>query len=308
VTVLITGVSGFTGKAISRHLISEGHEVVGLSRTNPNVEGLHFIQADLTNAASLPSEFRSDTVIHCAALTKDGRGQQFTDINYGGTLNALNLNPEGKFIHLSSSSIYNMVKDSLFIEEDEFSATAYKFYNDYSRTKAEAENHLLNSSSSRTVAPISLRPHAIYGEHDTTLLPRLMKRIKNHSILLPNAGNVRHTLTNINNLVQAIDKAMITSFPTVQAFNITDSNDILMKDAVRIAASDANLTVSGVPTKALLGFAGRPTGVSEYEARQLGFTRTYSIQKAVQLLGYQPTPFHMEWLGGSNPAVDNPAS
>lgn len=294
-TIVVTGASGFVGRNLSKHLIKQGHEVVGLSRTDPHIEGLNFIPTDLTNRANLPSEFRIATVVHCAALTSDGKSPDFAKINHLGTVNALQLNPEGKFIHLSSSSIYDLGKSSELVRESEFSYGKYKFYNDYSASKAEAEQYLLESEWNRTVAPVSLRPHGIYGEDDTTLLPRLMERIKVGSIVLPNGGSVLHSLTNIKNLIQGIEKAITFDTAKVEAFNVTDAEPILISTAVQLAAHES-IKISSVPTKMLLGIGGKLAGVSEYEARQLGFNRTYSIEKAKSVLGYSPTVFQLDWL------------
>ena len=181
------------------------------------------------------------------------------------------------------------------VKEEEFSSDTYKFYNEYSSTKAKAEQYLLDSEWNRTVAPVSLRPHAIYGEDDTTLLPRLLQRIQAGSITLPNAGNVFHSLTNIHNLIHGIEQAIQLEAKKVEAFNITDSSPVLISEAVK-AVAQKEIKISNVPTKMLLGIGGKLAGVSEYEVRQLGFTRTYSIQKASHGLGYNPTPFQLDWL------------
>lgn len=295
-TIVVTGASGFAGRNISKYLIQQGHEVVGLSRSNPHIMGLNFRQTDLTDISNLPTEFRTATVVHCAALTADGKSNDFINTNYFGTINALQINPEGKFIHLSSSSIYDLSTSSELVEEDEFRLDKYKFYNDYSLTKSKAEQYLLDSEWNRTVAPISLRPHGIYGEDDTTLLPRLMERIKVGSITLPNGGNVLHSLTNIQNLIHGVEQAMNYDNTTIEAFNITDAEPVLISSAIQSAAKE-DIKISSIPTKMLLGIGGRLAGVSEYEARQLGFNRTYSIEKAKTVLGYNPSSFQLEWLG-----------
>lgn len=47
--ILITGVSGNLGRALARQALAAGHAVVGLSRTNPHIEDMTWMYADLSN-------------------------------------------------------------------------------------------------------------------------------------------------------------------------------------------------------------------------------------------------------------------
>jgi 3-hydroxy acid dehydrogenase / malonic semialdehyde reductase len=57
-TVLLTGASSGIGRAIARQLLSEGHQVIGLSRDIEKFSrahaNFHPVQVDLTNLATLP--------------------------------------------------------------------------------------------------------------------------------------------------------------------------------------------------------------------------------------------------------------
>jgi len=46
---IVTGVSRGIGLAIARYLLSEGHEVVGMARSRPDIDGISFYEADLSD-------------------------------------------------------------------------------------------------------------------------------------------------------------------------------------------------------------------------------------------------------------------
>lgn len=293
--IIVTGCSGFVGRNTVKMLLEQGHHVVGFSRTDLNIAGLEYIPFDITDGNNFKTtEYREATIINAAALTKNDRRGDFQGTNYLSVVKLLGLNPEGKFIHISSSSIYNLGKPSENVEEESFQLGEYLFYNPYSEYKAKAEKALLDGVVKRNVPPISLRPHAIYGEDDTTLIPALRERVKGRRIFLPDGGQVEHALTNINNLLQAIQLSLSYIPAKPEAFNITDANSVTIASAVKEVLGD-HIEVKRIPTKVLLGAIGKLLGVSEYEIRQLGLKRTYDITKARTELGYNPTDFIVDW-------------
>src|ERR1700761_6643117 len=72
--VFVTGAAGFIGEATTKDLIANGHEVVGLARSDANEAALKKMGAkvhrgDLTDLASLRSGAKNaDGVIHLAFI------------------------------------------------------------------------------------------------------------------------------------------------------------------------------------------------------------------------------------------------
>lgn len=294
--IIVTGCSGFVGRNTVKMLLSQGHHVIGFSRNDPKIEGLEFIKFDITDENNFSTnEYRETTIINTAALTTNDSHGAFEDTNYNSVLRLLALNPEGKFIHISSSSIYDLGKASEQVKEDAFHLGKYKFYNPYGEYKAKAENALLNGFVERGVFPISLRPHAIYGEDDTTLIPALRDRAKSGTLILPDSGLAKHSLTNIKNLLQAIQLGLSYVPEKPEAFNVTDASPVSIAAAATSVIGD-HIRIKGVPTKILLSFVGKLVGASAYEVRQLGFERTYDLTKAKTLLGYNPSDFIVDWI------------
>jgi nucleoside-diphosphate-sugar epimerase len=293
--IIVVGCSGFVGRNTVKMLLQQGYQVLGFSRTDPKIDGMDFIPFDITDDENYKTEaFREATIINTAALTSNESKGNFERTNFHSVTKLLTLNPEGRFIHISSSSIYDLSKDSENIAETSFELGAYPFYNPYSEYKAKAEEVLLAGRVERTIHPISLRPHAIYGEDDTTLIPALKERVKNGKIFLPSGGRAKHSLTNIKNLLQAVQLGMSYTPTSPEAFNITDANPVSLAYAVKEALGE-HIEVKAIPNKLLLSPVGKLLRVSEYEVRQLGYDRTYNLEKARSELNYEPTGFGLDW-------------
>lgn len=293
--IIVVGCSGFVGRNTVKMLLQQGHQVLGFSRTDPNIDGLDFIPFDITDDANYKTEsFQEATIINTAALTSNENKGNFEQTNFHSVAKLLTLNPEGRFIHISSSSIYDLSKNSENVTETSFALGAYPFYNPYSEYKAKAEESLLAGRIERKIHPISLRPHAIYGEDDTTLIPTLKERVKNRKIFLPSGGSAKHSLTNIKNLLQAVQLSMFYTPTRPEAFNITDANPVSLAYAVKEALGH-HVEVKSLPNKLLLSPLGKILRVSEYEVRQLGYDRIYNLEKACSELNYKPTDFCLDW-------------
>lgn len=293
--IIITDCSGFVGRNIATELVRQGRHVIGFGPTNPNIAGVEYKEFDITDDNSfLTEEYRESTIVNTSALTSQSEQATACEkTNYLAVLNLLALNPKGKFIHISSSSIYNLKRASFYVSECSFSSDAYSFYSASSFYRAKAEQALLSGVVKRDVAPISLRPHAIYGQGDATLLPALLDRVKNNHLTLPKAGKVRHSLTHVTNLVNAVLCGLEYNSSKPEAFNITDAHPIILAEAIT-AAMGEGIKLRGVPRNLVTSKLGQLAHILPYEARQIGFERTYDISKALYLLNYKPTEFHIE--------------
>ena len=110
VNILVTGASGTIGGYVLRELLRAGHTVSDYSRTPPRVEGVRFIQGDITE----PDQVREacgghDAIIHLAAVPGPGRATpaQMIRVNVLGTVHVLEAALEtgvGKVVFASSGA------------------------------------------------------------------------------------------------------------------------------------------------------------------------------------------------------------
>ncbi|HEY3120740.1 MAG TPA: NAD-dependent epimerase/dehydratase family protein, partial [Vicinamibacteria bacterium] len=94
--VLLTGGTGFLGKAVARALDRRSHELRVLARTRSDRRGLppgvEWAEGDVTDAVSMSRAAHGcDAVVHLAALVKMWvpEREQFHAVNVGGLRNAL---------------------------------------------------------------------------------------------------------------------------------------------------------------------------------------------------------------------------
>ncbi len=135
--VLVCGATGFVGGAITRHLLSEGHEVRALSRTPDRVRqalsGLDFLsaapgqslltvaQGDVTDPKTLRSAVGGvDAVVQAAqfrgAPVEDpARGLTYDKVDRGGTVNLLSAigsaSARPRFLYVSGITVHAQARE-----------------------------------------------------------------------------------------------------------------------------------------------------------------------------------------------------
>jgi nucleoside-diphosphate-sugar epimerase len=302
VRIAVTGASGFIGGAIATELADREHDVVGFGRTRAGwshpratyttwdlASGAHE-----TGSALYPGPF--DAVVHAAALADDWTDPATADlVNVLGTRAVIRSFPGARFVHLSTSSVYDGFRPNRHVAEN--APAAQRFLSPYAASKAAAELEFAGTDA------VILRPHAVYGPGDRTLLPRVIAAVRGRTLMLPEGANVAHTLTHVENLVDAVVLALSPSAPA-GIYNIGDDSDVPLQAVIgeflhRRGMPDVRIASVPYP----LAFAaagalerlhrmtrrGRPS-ITRYAVSQLGLERTFDLTAARTRLGYAPTP------------------
>jgi nucleoside-diphosphate-sugar epimerase/phosphohistidine swiveling domain-containing protein len=93
VRIAVTGASGVLGRGLVARLLSQGHDVAGISRHRPRSwpSTAEFVAADIRDAAAVRRAIAgADVVVHCAWVKSPGPDAQMSDqVNLGGTRNVL---------------------------------------------------------------------------------------------------------------------------------------------------------------------------------------------------------------------------
>lgn len=170
--VLVTGGSGYLGRAIVAALERRGHEPVIFARKPAPGPGVRAIAGDVTDADSLARAAReADAICHSAALVTiwERDRSRFDAVNVGGLRNAIaaaQAAGHDRFAYTSS-----------FLALAPGGALAPLRGNDYQRTKAEAAG--VANRAARDGFPIMrLYPGVIYGggaDRDANLVGRLVR-------------------------------------------------------------------------------------------------------------------------------------
>lgn len=273
--VAVTGAAGFVGGAITTHLREHGHDVTPLTRR----------EWDITAG---PFDLRVDAVVHCAALADDTAplGQAML-VNRIGTRNVVASAAGARIVHVSTSSVYDAFAPSVEVREGAPLPTRY--LSSYSESKAAAEGELPTDA-------VVLRPHAVYGPGDTTLLPRVLAGIRGSRLVLPEGARVRHTLTHVDNLAAA---AALALTGPAGVYNVGDDTDVLLSAVLTeflARRGRPDVTLHSIPYRAAFAAAAvaerlqRRPRLTRYAVSQLGLERTLDLTRARELLGYEPGP------------------
>jgi len=244
-------------------------------------------------------------VVHCAAKVQDwGSLASFYRANVDGTRSVLNtFESSPRFIHISSASVYDLHTARRPLTEQ--SPVLRRFVSAYARTKLLAER-AVQQSGRRSVI---LRPHAVYGPHDTTLLPRLLRARLFGVQLAVGSGKNRISLTHVRNLAQAVGCALEGEFD-FEVFNVADGDAETVDSVLRalLQALGAPPDVLYLPTKLAwmsatileggfrLGRLRRSPMLTRYAVEQMALDSSLGIEKARRTLGYKPVYGYRESL------------
>jgi NADH dehydrogenase len=150
VKVLVTGASGFVGKAVTTELVRQGHTVLAASRRGSELPGAQNLALDVTERESCEAivQAEPDALIHLVGIIAERGEQTFERVHRIGTENVLKaagaLPKTVRYLQMSA------------LGADLHSASAYF------RTKAQAEEAVRSSRLDWTI----FQPSLIFGPGD----------------------------------------------------------------------------------------------------------------------------------------------
>jgi dihydroflavonol-4-reductase len=208
-TVLVTGVTGFTGGRLARFLRERGHVVRGLVRpaslaraARLEEEGVELVPGDLTAPASLAPACRGvDVVYHIAALYREAghRPAAYWAVNVEGTRHLLEAALAGgvrRFVHCSTGGVHGHIERPPANEDAPVAPGDV-----YQRTKLAGERLAAEFGRTRRFDVVIARPIGIYGPGDTRFL-KLFRGIARGRFPMLGDGRVFYHLTYIDDLVE----------------------------------------------------------------------------------------------------------
>lgn len=208
--IAVTGATGTLGKAIMLRLSEAGHSVIGIGRDKEKItamqsQGLVIKRCDITNLAGLTIAVTNcDVIIHCAAYAAPfGSKKRFFQTNVEGTKNVYKAgqqNSVSRIVVVSSASIF----DRMAHDKPHTDATPelkYRPKHHYGASKYDAELFCLSQPKHQW---IGLRPRAVFGLGDQTLLPRLKRLIGKNNYRTIGEGKGLIDVTCLSNFVDAV--------------------------------------------------------------------------------------------------------
>ena len=156
--LLITGASGLLGVNLAVEAM-RAHEVIGVDRGKLKSAPFQVIQADLLEGSvinSIMDASQPDWLIHCAALANLEQCEEHPDharilnTEIPGELANICAKKDIRFVHISTDSVFDGTKESIYLEEDEPSPPGV-----YSRTKLEGERAVQKANPQAIIARVN---------------------------------------------------------------------------------------------------------------------------------------------------------
>lgn len=291
--VLITGISGFTGRHLARALGAAGWNVLGLGRHRLAVETDH-LDADLAETTTIRdwlSKVRPTHIIHLAALSHVvGDPLAFYRVNVLGTESLLEAVSQSdirplKVLIASSANIYGNASRSP-ITEDAPARPA----NHYALSKAAME--LLLYKWFDRLPIIIARPfnYTGPGQSEAFLLPKIVAahRRRDRSIKLGNLY-VARDFSDVSFVCEAY-RCLLLSSAGSTAFNVCSGRSISIAEVLREMADISGYSPAVEVDPALvrkdeiIELRGDPTKLRE----QIGHLETWSLRRILERMYIHP--------------------
>ncbi|MGK9253029.1 NAD-dependent epimerase/dehydratase family protein [Paenibacillus humicus] len=307
---LVTGGTGFLGSRLAARLRDAGWEVTAMGRSDEagarlKKEGIRYLKGDLRDSGHVMQACAGqEAVFHCGALSASwGPYRDFQETNVQGTANVIagcRRHGTARLVHVSTPSVCFGSSHRLNVRETD--RLPARQASPYAATKRMAEEAVLDAAAAGLSA-IVLRPRAVFGPGDTSILPRLIQANAAGRLPMIGGGRALIDLTYVDNAVDALLLArQAPESLSGRVYHITNGEPIPFAEAAErlfralgepmrakklpfpaayAAAALMELAAAAVP-------GGREPMLTRATAGMIGRSQTLDIGAARSELGYEP--------------------
>lgn len=280
--ILVTGATGFVGRALVPALSIDGHEVRAIGRANgPTLDDVEAEWHSLLEAC--------DAVVHLAAMVhvmKDATAlaEKFQAVNVDGTARLARQAAEAgvsRFVMLSSVKVHG---ESGHLSE----SSPRNPLDPYGRSKRDAEDAVCAVGAREGMDVVIIRPPLVYGPGVRANFATLAAAVRRGVPLPLGAIHNRRSLVGLQNLVSLLATCLTHPKAANQAFLVSDGEDLSTPELISRMASvlGREARLFPVPESLLTAMAGALG--RRGEVRRLVGSLTVDIDKARRVLDWTP--------------------
>jgi farnesol dehydrogenase len=326
--IFITGATGFIGGRLAGKLASQGHQIVALVRSPHKASPLAqysnitILQGSLSDTEALETGMQgAEEVYHLAAYASVwARDDSFERVNVEGTIHVLNAALKkgvSRIVVTSTAGVIGPMVDGKAVSEQ--TERIVDFFNDYERTKYEAEL-IVQDYAARGLHAVIVNPTRVFGPgplNESNAVTKLIKQYAEGSWrFLPGDGQSAGNYVYVDDVVEGHLLAMQKGRP----------GERYLLGGTDVTYSEFFDTIGGIvgkkhqlyriPLGLMLGFGKLQMFLAEQFGKKPMITPSWvkkylyqwrvSSAKAKEELGYQPISLEsgiqktIEWLKSSD--------
>jgi nucleoside-diphosphate-sugar epimerase len=302
--VLITGASGFVGGALLQRLAGDSaFAALGLGRRAVPREDYRML--DLASADALQRlaelDFQPDVIVHAAARSSPwGTRAEFERENVDTTRTVIDYATREpsrpRVVFVSTASVLYTAGDQLDVPDDALAGP--RFVSEYAASKHAAELVVRQYPGEWVV----LRPRAVFGPGDTTLLPRLVDAARRGALPRFRTGRAGPAMSDLVYIDTLVDHLVASiGLPSVvgQTVVVTNGDPVPLQQTVfslldRLGIPRPRRTVSRRVALAAASITeaawrlGRRSGeppITRYSVIVYAFSKTFDARRCRELFG-----------------------
>ena len=317
--ITVIGGSGFVGTNLCRQLSlkQQDFEIIDLKMSNQFPEKCKI--ADVRDAEALRNSITGDVVVNLAAVHRDDVRDklEYQRTNVDGAENVALVCQEKsihKIVFTSTVAVYG------FAEPGTDEGGAIKPFNEYGRTKFEAEEKFRKWQAQGDNSLVIVRPTVIFGEGNRGNVFNLLNQIASGKFFMVGKGENKKSMAYIGNIVAFLETC-ITTEQKYGVYNYVDTPDLTMNELVSqvraklngktgvgprlpywlglvlghaadlvVKLSGRNLPVSSIRIKKFVSSTEFDSSKASLENFQSPFTLSHGIERTLQSEFISPEP------------------
>lgn len=228
--ITVIGGSGFVGTNLCRALArrQQDFEIIDLNMSREFPDKCKI--ADVRDMSSLRYSITGDVVVNLAAVHRDDvrDKSEYQRTNVDGAANVAAACEElgiNKIVFTSSVAVYG------FAEPGTDEGGKINPFNEYGRTKFEAEEKLRAWHSKGKNELIIVRPTVIFGEGNRGNVYNLLNQIASGKFVMVGSGQNKKSMAYVGNIVAFLERTLEAELK-YGVFNYVDTPDLTMNELV----------------------------------------------------------------------------
>ena len=250
--ITVIGGSGFVGTNLCKALEKSIHEFeiidLKISKKFPNKCKI----GDIRDLNSLRNTISGEVVVNLAAVHRDDIRDrceyQITNVNGAKNLTIVCKEKNiQKIIFTSTVAVYG------FADPGTDETGKINPFNEYGRTKFEAEEKLRLWQLERGNSLFIVRPTVIFGERNRGNVFNLLAQIKSGRFLMIGKGKNKKSMAYVENVVAFIKDRLLTRKIGLETYNYIDKPDFTMNELTLLVQKIVGVNIIGIKIPYIIG-------------------------------------------------------